>query len=238
VLSARRRGRYYRRLELPDGVTGQTRTKGRAVSEDQPDPGSRAVDRLVFFSDAVIAIAITLLAIDLPVPAGDSVAHFWSSVRDNDGHYAAFLISFAVIAASWSTHHDLFRYVTRVDSRLRTLNTIWLMTIVLNPFATKLLTSRGQEALDVHAFQFGFYALLQLLAAVLLFAMLRHLWVYLEVTQAPRPLVTRISWQCYNQMAGFGISIPLLFVTSYAWLLWFIVPMVAIQVHRRRHARQ
>jgi uncharacterized membrane protein len=208
------------------------------VPEDQPDPGSRAVDRLVFFSDAVIAIAITLLAIDLPVPEGDTVARFWASVRDNDGHYAAFVISFAVIAASWSTHHDLFRYVTRVDPRLRTLNTIWLVTIVLNPFATRLLTSQGHEALGVHAFQFGFYALLQFLASAILFAMLRHLWAYLEVTGAPRPLVARIAWQCYNQMLGFGISIPLLFVTSYAWLLWFAIPAVAIQVHRRRRTRQ
>jgi uncharacterized membrane protein len=207
------------------------------VSEDQSEPGSRAVDRLVYFSDAVIAIAITLLAIDLPVPAGDTVAGFWSSVRDNEGHYAAFLISFMVIAAAWSNHHDLFRYVTRIDPRLRTLNIAWLMTIVLNPFATKLLTSPGHEALDVHAFQFGFYALLQFLASVLLLAMLRHLWTYQEMTGAPRPMVTGTAWQCYNLMLGFGLSIPLLFVVSYAWVLWFAVPLVAIQLRRHRRGR-
>jgi uncharacterized membrane protein len=89
------------------------------MSEDQPAVDSRSADRLIFFSDAVIAIAITLLAIDLPVPQGNNVAGFWSSVRDNDGHYAAFLISFAVIASSWASHHELFKYTTRIDSRLR-----------------------------------------------------------------------------------------------------------------------
>ena len=80
---------------------------------------SRATDRLTLFSDAVVAIAITLLAIDLPVPEGGTVHLFWESVRHNSGHYAAFLISFFAIAAAWRDHHDIFKYVRRVDSRTR-----------------------------------------------------------------------------------------------------------------------
>jgi hypothetical protein len=109
---------------------------------------SRATDRLTLFSDAVVAIAITLLAIDLPVPEGGTVPLFWESVRHNGGHYAAFLISFFAIAAAWRDHHDIFKYVRRVDSRLRTLNTFWLLMIVLNPFATKLLTAPGHPDLQ------------------------------------------------------------------------------------------
>ena len=158
------------------GIQG-TRRAGRSrgltpgAGDDHlvPDDGSgyetRAVDRLTIFSDAVVAIAITLLAIDLPVPEGDTVSEFWSSVRHNDGHYAAFLISFVVIAAAWSNHHDLFRYARRIDSRLRTFNTGWLLMIVLIPFATRLLTASGQPTLDAHALRFGFYALLQVLAS-------------------------------------------------------------------------
>jgi uncharacterized membrane protein len=71
------------------------------------------VDRLIFFSDAVAAIAITLLAIDLPVPTGDTISEFSSSVRHNAGHYLAFLIGFLAISAAWSHHHDIFRYATR-----------------------------------------------------------------------------------------------------------------------------
>ena len=52
----------------------------------------------------------------------------------------AFLVSFAVIAATWSDHHDVFRYAGRIDSRLRLLNTFWLLTIVIIPFAARLLT--------------------------------------------------------------------------------------------------
>jgi hypothetical protein len=103
----------------------------------------RAVDWLTF-SDAVVAIAITLLAIDLPVPTGDTVPEFWASVRHNGGHYAAFLISFSAIAAAWSHHHDIFQYARRMDSRLKTLNTAWLFMIILNPFAAKPLASQGK----------------------------------------------------------------------------------------------
>lgn len=74
---------------------------------------ARAVDRLALFSDAVAAIAITLLAIDLPVPEGNTVSVFWASVQRNDGHYAAFLLSFTVIAVMWGNHHGIFRYLKR-----------------------------------------------------------------------------------------------------------------------------
>jgi uncharacterized membrane protein len=123
----------------------------------------------------VVAIAITLLAIDLPVPEGGTVPVFWESVRHNGGHYAAFLISFFAIAAAWRDHHDIFKYVRRVDSRLRTLNTFWLLMIVLNPFATRLLTAPGHPDLDTHALRFGFYALLQVLESATVFVMLAHI---------------------------------------------------------------
>jgi uncharacterized membrane protein len=85
-------------------------------------------------------------------------------------------------AAAWNHHHDLFRYTRSMDPRLRQLNTAWLLTIILNPFATRLLTSRAQETIAVHAFRFGFYSLLQVAGSALLIALLRHM---LSAGQAP-----------------------------------------------------
>lgn len=190
---------------------------------------SRAMDRLLLFSDAVVAIAITLLALDLPVPQGSTVAAFWTSVKDNAGHYAAFLISFLVIAVAWSNHHDLFRYARRGDARLRWLNMAWLLTIVLIPFVTRMLTSRVHPppALAVHALRFGCYALLQVVQSGVLLAMVSQAGVRESTGGASGPWGTRYVRRTVAVMAGFGLSIPLFFVTAQAWLLWFLVPLLA-----------
>ena len=205
-------------------------------SDDELESAKRAVDRLTLFSDAVVAIAITLLAIDLPVPEGPTVSAFLSSVRHYDGHYAAFLISFFAIAAAWRDHHDIFRYTKRVDSRLRTLNTFWLLMIVLNPFATRLLTVPGEETLYTHALRFGFYALLQVLESAIIFAMLAHMMSHELAPGAPRRVVTDIARQSYNLILGFGLSIPVFFVTTYAWVMWIVVPLF-VAWWRRLHRR-
>jgi uncharacterized membrane protein len=209
----------------------------RLVPDGEQRYEERATDRLTLFSDAVVAIAITLLAIELPVPDGSNVSELWSQVRHNDGHYAAFLISFMAIAAAWSGHHDLFRYVKRTDARLRALNMAWLFTIVVTPFATRLLTASGHPTLDTHALRFGFYALIQTLESVAQFAMLKHIDSRGEAPDAPRTVVNALSWQTWIPMAAFGLSIPFFFATPYAWVFWFAVPIAVGRLRQLRHRR-
>ena len=204
------------------------------MSYNEVDAQRRAVDRLTLFSDAVVAIAITLLAIDLPVPTGATVSQFWSSVRHSGGHYAAFAISFVAIAAAWSHHHDIFRYARSMDTRLRTLNTAWLLTIILNPFATKLLTSQGHQSLGVHALRFGFYSLVQALSSGAFLAVLHHMATRKQAPGMPASVSATTTWQSVGLLVGFGLSIPVFFATTYGWALWFAGPLVAQQVYRAR----
>jgi uncharacterized membrane protein len=214
------------------------------VTEDQPisaglddEAQMRAVDRLTLFSDGVVAIAITLLAIDLPVPSGGTPAVFWSSVRDNSGHYAAFLLSFGAIAAAWSHHHDIFPYVRRTDARLRSLDTAWLLLIIVNPFATKLLTSHGHVDMAVHAIRFGFYALIQALISVVMILMVRHMTSHQLTPGLTRRAATGTIWQSAGMAVGFGLSIPVFFATGWAWVLWIVSPVVVARAYRRRHPK-
>lgn len=202
------------------------------TTENEQALEARATDRLILFSDAVVAIAITLLALELPVPGGRDVSEFWRSVREHDDHYLAFLISFFVIAASWGQHHRVFRAVERVDQRLRMINMFWLLMIVLNPFATKLLTTEGHDSLATQGLRFGFYALLQVLANVALLAMTRRMASpSLRTEGAPAPWATVGTEELYGVIIGFGLSIPVFFATSYGWVLWILGPSLAKRVH-------
>jgi uncharacterized membrane protein len=88
------------------------------------------------FRRAIWVVTLVLVRAVMPVRGVVQVASgLWESVRHNGGHYAAFLISFFAIAAAWRDHHDIFKCVRRVDSRLRTLNTFraW---VIQPPVAT------------------------------------------------------------------------------------------------------
>jgi uncharacterized membrane protein len=100
-------------------------------------------ERLVFFSDAVVAIAITLLAIELPLPAGETNRQFRESLAGHREEYLAFGISFAVIWNLWSDHHRFFRHVA-ASPALVGRNMLWLLMIVITPFATPA-PGRGYE---------------------------------------------------------------------------------------------
>jgi uncharacterized membrane protein len=207
------------------------------VPEELKKSDERAADRLIFFSDAVVAIAITLLALDLPVPEPNTTAAFWHAVQDNRNSYLAFAISFVVIAAAWSHHHDAFRYTVRVDTRLRWLNMGWLLMIILNPFATKLLTTPQQDVLIVHAVKFGFYALLQGLAAALVLAMIHHM-ISADLLEPGSPPRTDGDWVSYGMILGYGLSIPVFFLTTSGWLTWAIVPFLVRRVKNLRDWRR
>jgi len=189
---------------------------------------SRAAERLTFFSDAVVAIAMTLLALDLPVPEGNTVSHFLHSVSSNSTQYLAFLVSFWTIVGAWSNHHDVFRYLKRADGRLRTLDMTWLMLIVLIPFATKLLTTKGDTSLSgnltINAFQWGFYALVQTFDSALMLAMLRHMADADLAPALPARTLGSVSRLELTLMTAFGLSIPVFFATPYGWVLWIVIP--------------
>ncbi|WP_329134502.1 TMEM175 family protein [Streptomyces sp. NBC_01476] len=200
---------------------------------------ARATDRLILFSDAVVAIAITLLALELPVPAGRDASEFWTSVREHDGHYLAFLISFLVIAASWGGHHRIFRAVVRIDAPLRMMNMAWLLMIILNPLATKMLTTEDHDSLGAHALRYGFYALLQVLASLALLALSHHLTTHhLRAEEFRTPSAARGGEQLYGIILGFGLSIPVFFLTPDAWALWIAGPLLTNRLYHPWRTRR
>lgn len=89
------------------------------------------------FSNGVFAFAITLLVLDIKLPAGTSKADLGSALLSMWPNYLGFLISFLVIGLYWSVYIRLFREIVRTDRGLVILN---LLFIVVIPFSTSLIS--------------------------------------------------------------------------------------------------
>jgi uncharacterized membrane protein len=203
----------------PDGLT---------VDESQ----RQTRERLVFFSDAVIAIALTLLAFELPVPEGTTEHAIWQSfVHLLPRNYLMFTISFLVIGGFWHTHHTFFQRIDRADSGLNRLNLLCLLMIVLMPFASRVLGQDGD-------FRFGviFYAVGIAAVALCYLAMIRYAVRQGLTRPGASPAVLRsMSIGVTIVAAVFLLSIPVALLNTnaatYSWLVLVLAPL------RRRWVR-
>jgi len=168
-------------------------------------------DRVLFFSDAVFAIAITLLAFDLPK----------SGLHHAAGSLFSFGVGFAVIGLFWLGHHAIFRYITALDRRLIMINLLFLGFIALLPYPTRLLSRPvGTPAAPV-----VFYAACSAAAG------LAQGVIWLYATRAGSgladPSAARVrrhfALRIARVPAVFLISIPIAFVTPentpFIWIL-------------------
>ena len=94
------------------------------------------LERTVFFCDAVVAIAITLLALDLRVEHLSSQHLTFSDIISPWKNFSAFVLSFLNIAGFWKRHHNFFAHIKKVDEKLLWVNIFWLFFIVTLPFST------------------------------------------------------------------------------------------------------
>ena len=114
------------------------------------DPSEPDLDleRVVFFSDAVFAIAITLLVLELRIPelppgaTGDQVV---AALTATAPRIFAWVLSFATIGLYWLAHWRRFRFVDRMDERLAGLNLVLLGLIAFVPFPTALIGEHGDQ---------------------------------------------------------------------------------------------
>ncbi len=106
-----------------------------------------AVERTVHFSDAVVAIAITLLTLELRLPEGLAPGEVPGHLLDTLSGLVAFLISYWVIASYWIAHHRIFNRIGAHDGTLLTINFVFLMWVVLVPFTTSMVMEYGDSRL-------------------------------------------------------------------------------------------
>ena len=98
------------------------------------------LERMILFSDAVFAIAITLLVIEIKVPELEKESVTNKELGEALWHlvpkFVGFIVSFLMIGIYWNVHHRMFGYVTSYTRKLVTLNLLFLFFIALMPFST------------------------------------------------------------------------------------------------------
>lgn len=116
-------------------------------------------ERVLFFSDAVVAIAITLLALDLKLNLSENQHLTFRDLLEPWKIYIAFILSFINIAFFWKNHHQMYTYIHKMNERGMNYNLIWLFFIITLPFATNVLSTHFGDSAAVFLYSLNIFAL-------------------------------------------------------------------------------
>jgi len=216
-------------------------TAGGALTVDLRDWRMRSeigLRRLVNFSDAVVAIAITLLILPLVDEARTigttGVTHF---VRVHSTGLVGFLLSFAVIGSFWWGQHHLFEQVRSYNKVLVGAMFVWLLTIVFLPFPTELLQSAQRGLPTAHAIYIGTMLVTAVAALAQEWAVVR--WPELrEPSAEPQTLDEAV---LLAVMMGAALVITVVAPGTGLWglvLLLLVRPLRRLTARRRRRAAE
>lgn len=178
------------------------------------------LERIILFSDAVFAIAITLLIIDIKVPDIHGLpitdGSFWQSFQPTIPKLISFLFSFAMIAMYWTKHHQVFGYVIRYSGTLVFLNFLFILGIVVIPYTTAVYSEYSEPEYAFLLSPFLFYTLNILVCSLSLF----FLWSYVS---NPKNAVTDFAFdkQFLKVMKIRTLILPVVFIASFSvsWTL-------------------
>ncbi len=206
---------------------------GPASPDRVPHDQGKALERLVFFSDAVFAIAMTLLVLNIPRPApGENVTAFLTT--NDAGKFLAYGISFWVIALFWLGHHRLFRYVGDYDHGLIVINLILLFCIAFIPYPSAILSEHGDDVGAV-----VFYSVAISAAALASAGLTWWTVIHRHFAGPVHPALARYYvFRGLVVSAVFIVTIPVAFISTRVaqplWFTSFVLQRVGLHYSERR----
>jgi len=190
-------------------------------------PETMGAGRLEAFSDAVMAVIITLLAFELEPPTGPT----WASFEAVKGGFFIYVLAFTFIAIYWNNHHHLLRATTRINGAVMWANMLLLLCLSLIPVLTRWLRAFPWDAQPVATF--GIVAL----AAGLSYLLLVHALIR---ANGPDSLLARAISSDVKGYASLGLyaaAVALAFVS--VWISYGLYLAVAVMwlIPDRRFSR-
>lgn len=172
------------------------------------------VERIAFFSDAVFAIALTLLVLDIRLPEGLADADVGAAIVQLWPQFFAYGLTFIVLGLNWVSHHRKYRVIERFDTRFVWLNLAYLAFVALAPFPTSVISEYVTAAsVTLYAVQVAMLGILQAI-----------IWWY---SQKQGLLAASVDEGLYRyQLAGTLVT-PVVFLATIP-IAVFIGPAVAV----------
>jgi uncharacterized membrane protein len=171
------------------------------------------LERLILFSDAVFAIAITLLVIEIKIPdVHQNVSNqlLLHELKHLIPKFMGFLVSFMLIGLYWTIHHRMFGFVTNYSRRLILLNLMFLFFIALMPFSTGFYSEYAGA--DLYTKQLtvplSFYVLNFFGAGIMIFFIWQH--ISNPKNKIAEPAIDRL---VVKMAKARSLIVPLLFLS-------------------------
>jgi uncharacterized membrane protein len=198
---------------------------------------SGTTERLEAFSDGVIAIAITLLVLQIAVPDVDSGNSLFAALWDDWPSFVAYTVSFVVIGIMWVSHHSMFERIAAVDRTLLFINLVLLLGIAFLPFPTALLATYVREGGTNASAAAAVYSLTMTIIGFIFTAMWVHLYRHPDLLVAgitPDRLRRSIRRSLVGPLI-YAASIGLAYVSAVACFL--VYALVALYFARGPSSR-
>ena len=202
------------------------------------EPRSLPLDRFNAFSDGVFAIAITLLVLEIAVPAEG--VRLLPALREQWPEFLGYYISFAFIGGIWLTHSGVTKYMRRGDSVAYALNLLLLLFVGLLPFATSLMVTHLSGAdVEIAVLLYGVDLMLATLTLSLLILYVAREPALLvdEIDEATLQRVVRQRWASIGLNAVaivFALVAPQVAVGLYLLqtMILLVLPLLGLRRHR------
>ena len=182
----------------------------------------RSLDRIVNFSDAVVAVAITVLVLPIVAIGGPGPQQtMWQVISSHGGQIGGFLLTFLIVFLLWQGHHRVFDNFIAIDNVIMWLNAGWLASIAFLPWPSKLVDFADQGA---HAM--WLYNLTLCLNATFLQL------IYMRGKRHPgylrNPSISTSAWSISAMFAVAFAALTLLSIIAprvAAWSMFLLIPL-------------
>jgi len=208
-------------------------------------PDGRMVDRMLFFSDAVFAIVLTIMVLELHGPVldhagSDANAAIWENLSHNSRVLFAYVVSFILVGLWWSVHMRVTRQMHQFDWPSAVLNFVFLLTVTVIPFAASIL-GQGIMATAAWEIYWGVNAAASFALTILMFTLSRD-GGRLIGGMGGRERTARLL-QSFGPGVGFAIgawlaALGYLDLSRFCWIVIIPISLIARLIMGKRPAAQ